>query len=342
MRRKCGNVRAEAFGQGTKHDKVRAEAFRQGAKHDKVRAEGFGQGAKHRNVRAEASGSLTVEAAFALPLMFFGIFTFLYVFSVFRLQLEVQRALTDMAAEYGKYGVWHSYFSAEDASEQMQLFQMLGLDQMVGYVADSALLSMDMRSRMKDRDVVRIVKDREDGFQFWGSVLFGDNGEMDLCVTYTLAFPGNILRLPSVTVVQRVKSRDFRGHAPSWGGSSGGSTGEGGDEQASSSEIVYVTEKGNAYHCREDCSYLKVKVQAVLLSKIDAQRNSSGGKYYLCEFCDHIEAGEYVYITSHGTSYHTEYRCRGIYHNILSMNLQEAVDRGYRRCSKCGAAEAGQ
>lgn len=97
---------------------------------------------------------------------------------------------------------------------------------------------------------------------------------------------------------------------------------------------VYIAETGTVYHLTMECSHLKLSVTSVDGSTVASLRNDSGGKYYPCERCPDEDNGT-LFITSFGTRYHADVNCSGLKRTVSILALKEAVQQGYRGCSRC-------
>lgn len=114
-----------------------------------------------------------------------------------------------------------------------------------------------------------------------------------------------------------------------WVGYTGESfSGRGGEQ------IVYLTPGGSVYHTDRDCTHLRLSVRQVSRDALDGERNQSGGRYYACEYCVRSgAAGNTVYITDHGSSYHSQINCQGLKRTIEAVPLSLAGGRPC--CSRC-------
>ena len=104
--------------------------------------------------------------------------------------------------------------------------------------------------------------------------------------------------------------------------------------------VVYLTETGTVYHRSLDCSYLKLTISKVLYRDLANLRNSSGGKYKMCERCRHgitPQDGEEVYITIYGDCYHKSHTCAGL--SVQSGKLCFRRWEIVRHAKKCGGKE---
>ena len=87
------------------------------------------------------------------------------------------------------------------------------------------------------------------------------------------------------------------------------------------------------YHLSDQCTYLRVKVQAVSAEETENMRNGSGEKYTACERCKPVKGG-LVYLTAWGNRYHGESDCSALQRTVYMVPQSEAGGRS--ACSKCG------
>ena len=99
---------------------------------------------------------------------------------------------------------------------------------------------------------------------------------------------------------------------------------------------VTVAENGKVYHKDSSCSYLKLSVRKTDYKAVSSLRNAYGQKYTPCEKCSRGRRGSAVFITDTGTSWHCNINCSGISRYFYTMNEEEAEAKGYRPCSRCG------
>ena len=109
---------------------------------------------------------------------------------------------------------------------------------------------------------------------FFQSRLLKENDEIDLIAGFRVKTPFSIFSLGSYQFRQRVHTRAFTGV-------------ERREKENEKDCVVYLTETGTVYHRSLDCSYLKLTVSKVLYRDLVNLRNSSGGKYKICERCCH-------------------------------------------------------
>lgn len=279
-----------------------------------------------RNLR----GSLTVEAAFVLPITFYALFLFLYLFLVMQVQLEVVQRTNEYVAKLQRYGgVYEQLRNRADTDAEESLVSELGFDTLFGMVTDSVFLSIRFGALMKDSPYLSLIRNGSDGFDCSGSCLFSDEGMITVQVKYAIKMPFSLWGIGDRKVSYRVKAKAF----------SGADTVDRANAETEKEEetTVYVTDNGEVYHTDRRCTYLKVGLRRVLRSGLDKERSKDGSVYYPCEECE--KSGTvYVYLCSWGIRYHADPECRCIYHNITAISLTEANERGLRACSKCSAA----
>lgn len=100
---------------------------------------------------------------------------------------------------------------------------------------------------------------------------------------------------------------------------------------------VTVAENGTVYHKDSSCTYLKLSVKKVSYQSLSYLRNTYGHKYTACEKCSgNNHHGSNVYITESGTSWHCNINCSGLSRYFYTMDEDEAISKGYRACSRCG------
>jgi Flp pilus assembly protein TadG len=102
-------------------------------------------------------------------------------------------------------------------------------------------------------------------------------------------------------------------------------------EEDNDSHIVWVFPRaGERYHA-ENCSYIKNEPQERLLT------GSVRGSYKACRLCKPGVArdGTLVYVFRTGGVYHLG-NCYIVERYVISMSEDDAREKGYTKCSKCG------
>lgn len=246
------------------------------------------------------SGSLTVEAAFVMPLLVIAVTFVLYLFLAVGIQMRMSDACHYVAGHMAAACI------RENEPEQLggyvwarQLFHIYEKEHGAGY---------------------RDWKEDLSNLSFINSDFSGD--EIRICVSYRLKLPLSFGRWKSIPVTQQVTYKKWTGE---------GAAGCSQEEQ----KYVYVTPYGKVYHLSAGCRYLDLTVRAVKSEDVSDMRNRDGSIYYACHCVKNVSGS--VYITDYGTSYHGKIDCSGLKRTVEKIPVQEAGSR--QPCSFCGAKE---
>ena len=241
-------------------------------------------------------GSITVEAALAVPIFFLAVVSLLYLMEMTAIRTAVRSGL--------------QYAGKEAAEEAYMLTAVLParLEDDVVHAAGAERL---------DRS---IVEGGSGGIRCGGSRMSSRTGIGELEVTYQIRLPIPMFGVPPVTCREKMRIKAWVGYEkPVF---------EKDDEKT-----VYVTETGLVYHKDYHCTYLELSIHMVQPEEVEGLRNTGGGKYYPCERClGHGKRG--VYITDSGDRYHSSLSCSGLKRTVYAVPMSEVVGKG--ACSRCG------
>lgn len=255
-------------------------------------------------------GSITVEAAFALPLFLFFCIQLLSLISLFQLHSALEAALHQETAQ---------------AALQAYAYQELGID------ISSGAGGFLEEAYLRDRVINRVGKAYLDHSMIEGGssnihILYTGKKEVqdtvDVILYYKIQPAVDILGFSGFTMANRCRMKAWTGYQAENAAASG-KTGE---------ELVYITETGTVYHKSRNCSHLALSVRTVKTGSLNELRNGDGGKYYPCEKCGK-NAGSSVFITEQGNRYHTSLNCSGLKRTVYVVPISEAGGRG--PCSRC-------
>ena len=285
-----------------------------------------------RKERLSAAGSMTVEAAFVLPITFYALFAFLYLFLVMQTELEVVRYANEYVTTLQRYGAFYEQLrNRASTGEEESFLSELGFDSLIGTVADSVFLSLRFGQRMKDSPYLALIRYGCEGFDCAGSRLLADEGILDIQICYTVKCPFSVWGIGDRKIVYRTRAKAFSGADTIDRATE--------TENETADTTVYLTKSGEVYHLDRRCTYLKTSLRKVLRSNLPNERSSDGSVYYPCEACGDTENTVYVYLCSWGVRYHTDPECSKIYHEVSELLLSEAEEKGLRACSKCAAGK---
>ncbi len=243
-------------------------------------------------------GSITLEAALAVPIFFFGILSLVYLMEILSVRTTMKSALYTVSREMAREA-WITPVIVPSHVEK-EIVELIG------------------RERL-DRS---IVANGSNGLDCSGSKRLWNTSIMELRLRYQIKIPIIFFKIPLVDCIESVRIKGWTGYEDvlDWGNSS--------------EEMVYITETGIVYHKDPDCTYLELSIQPVEKSLIDGLRNESGEKYKKCFICmKKVKDVERVYITDTGNHYHSSVNCSGLKRNVYAVRISEVYGKG--GCSRC-------
>lgn len=241
-------------------------------------------------------GSVTIEAALAVPLFFFAVLTLFYMIEVMSIRTSIRSGMQ---------------YAAKEAAEAVYIKPMV----------TPGSLEADIVAAIGGERLERsIVVNGSSGIHCQESRMSASTGILELRVSYQVKLPLPVFAVPPVRMEELLRMKGWNGYARS-------------GFQGQDDETVYVTETGMVYHKDYHCNYLELSIHMVSSGEISGLRNESQGKYYPCETCVHGAADSHVYITDYGDKYHNSLSCSGLKRTIYAIPLSEAVGKG--ACSKC-------
>lgn len=247
--------------------------------------------------KKKMQGSVTVEAALALPLFLFAVLSLVYMLETAAIRTTVS------AAAQG---------AAKMAAEDIAVFPVLNLIKM-----KSDMVRIIGAERLERS----IVAGGSSGIHCLRSWYESESGVIHVELDYKIRLP-----FPRFTNTGMKCKESFQVRA--WTGY------ETAGIDSDDDRIVYVTETGGVYHTNYQCKYLQLSIQFVPYLGVADLRNEDGGKYHACERCVHGGASGGVYITDYGNKYHNSLNCSGLKRTIYSVKKGECSGMG--ACSKCG------
>jgi hypothetical protein len=257
---------------------------------------------------SQMKGSMTVEAAFVLPVV---LSFFLYLMSVMemlRLHGGLEAALWNVGNQLTLY--------CETFEEQVEVLP----ETVVSYVAvHSGIKNFLGTEYLEESPMVYGTA----GLNYLRSDYLEEENCIDIVITYQVEPALSLFPFPYRRVYNRYYARCWSGYDVS--------------NPKNVVKYVYVTSGGEVWHATPDCSYIYHQVEQMTKEWIGKKKNIRGYVYELCSFCGDETRGRYVYFTEEGEKYHNLKNCSAIYKNILAIEWQEALP--YRACSRCVAEE---
>lgn len=263
----------------------------------------------------KSGASLTLEASLVLPLFLFYVMTLLYGLEIIRFQSDVWQAL-NIEITRGSFEAYQYEYAEVNGVIADKNFSLLSDDMYIQNIKDYL-----------DKQILPYlcVDKGRDGLMVTIQENISDTDNRSLTVTYKIKPFLYLMPIGDMKVTDKVVMHDFTGYRREkdaiWGKS--------GEEGI----YVFVTPNGEKYHFSENCTYLKVKLQAVDSSEVNKHRNMDGEIYRSCEVCGNVNC-YVVYVTKWGNRYHTKMNCNAIQKNVQRVLLSQVGGR--TACSKCG------
>lgn len=282
----------------------------------------------------EAKASMTVEAAFVLPIFVYAISIFLYFFQFIYIQQSIQAALYQTASYFTRnaylYEKLYDTYSEGQNDEVAKLFDALGIEEEISGVIYKQVFDGYLDERV---GALSLIAGGRNGIAIQPQSHYYDEDEVDLCAYYECKIPALFFQVEPFECVQRVKAQNWTGQevAKLYGES------EHENENSNKEAVVYMTETGTKYHTHLDCSHLTLSIQETTYGQVGYQRNQKNGKYTKCQVCARtaiLTSNSIVYITDEGDRYHTSRQCSGLKRTIREVSISE-VPTGSSCCKRC-------
>lgn len=260
-------------------------------------------------VPSSLTASLTVEAALVLPVFLFAVLAVIMIGEAVRFSSNLNASLMESA-------------------KKMSIYAYAGKNVAAGSVGGK-VISMTAGKNMVTADLgktyteVSPVEGGISGLSFIHSSVMGPDQMIDLNVVWKMKIMFPLPGINGFKVIDRARIRAFTGYDNT----------RRVDRSGESEEMVFITERGTVYHRDRNCRHLNIKISTVNRASVKGMRNSSGGKYYPCEYCGK-GTGDNLYITEDGDRYHTKISCPGLKRTIKTVPISEVGGRG--PCARCG------
>lgn len=239
----------------------------------------------------------------------------MYFYIILNLEMKIQSALEQTADVQAAYAAIKDYHD-EDGSFS---YLACGMDQIFANANVVRLLGKEYLDSSW-------IEGGSRGLSFYQSSFLKNGNTINLIVNYTIKIP--FFHISNIKIVQCTERRIWLGDDSS----------KLSDQETLSTDCIYATPDGIAYHLYKDCSYIDVKLKAVNAENIKNLRNEEGSIYYPCESCHPQEEGT-VYITSYGNRYHKSKKCKAIEKHVMKISQNEIGNR--HLCSKCAERAGG-
>lgn len=251
---------------------------------------------KRASAFASLKGSITAEAAMAVPIFFFAVVCLLYLMEI----MAVQTAMRSGLQYAGKTAAQEACMAAvvSPSKVKMDVVNAIGAERL-------------------DRS---IVEGGSGGVDCSASKVSPLSGIGELSVKYKIRIPVPVFHIALLSFEDRMQLKIWNGYKKSGFGEK-------------KKGLVYVTETGLVYHKNYHCTHLDLSIRMVNSEDVKKLRNESGGIYHACERCKGGSGG--VYITDTGDRYHSSLSCGGLKRTVYAIPLSEAAGkRACSKCGK--------
>jgi hypothetical protein len=261
-------------------------------------------------------GSLTIEAAMALPLFLFAVIILMTPLKLLDDGRKMQTALEITGEELSQY------VSALKELKRGEDLSAAGLNELPdGLLHGITEQSILLYARIK-MGKYEVYQDAE-SVSFLKSSVLKDKETIDLIMNYRIRLPFPILGLKSVPMSARCFRRAWIGNTLLYE-----------DESGDTEEMVYVGRESTRYHKKRTCHYLYNHIRAVNETDLESIRNTGGGKYKPCSRCSSLaKEGSIVYIMPSGEKFHISRDCTAITAYVRLVPISEVIHLG--ACSYC-------
>lgn len=256
-------------------------------------------------------GSITLEAAIALPLFLLVSLTIIYIINVMYLQLSLQIALEETARNISKTAYISSeFYSLATEQQRDSLEENPSLIENIG----ASIISIPyIQNCFLDEDTKKIlenssVENGSNGLSFSLTSVDMSTNIVDIVVTYKVTIPFISGDLFSFNLSNRCYMQIYMGKDME-------------REQADTSFYVYFTSYGKVYHTNKYCMYLLNYTKAIRYRDFllqDALNN--------CLLCSsHVTTEQLykdnpiIYITSDEYTYHTTLDCQSFTKDVFRI-----------------------
>lgn len=266
-----------------------------------------------RTSQCSLPGSMTVEAAVAVPLFLFFIYGLLCTGQMLLTNAEVSRSLTQTARQTAKL-----YYLSELTEEQGEgsgrenLISGDGQTQESGGVTVGYAAAKARFMSMVDSGKLSGVRGGAAGISLAGSRVLNSIDEVELKAGYFYEIPVPVIGNRYIHLRCCAVSKAYTGRKGGFGLSGAGG------------EYVCVTEHGSVYHDDPGCTYISISVKR-------AGDPSLAGRP-VCRHCRGSDGSGYV--TVYGDVIHTNRSCSSI--NRTVRLVPKSQTGNMRRCSRCG------
>lgn len=268
------------------------------------------------------AGSMTVEAAFVMPLLIFFFLNLTASIEIIRLSGNLDLAMWDAGKRLSVYAyAYDSMVKGENEPDDNMNGRGKPLTDKLAGIAFTSLwagneVTVDVGREYLDKSP---VKGGADGIYFGSSSFLEENDCIKLVAVYQVEPLTTIAGFGVFTMHNRIVARAWTGYEL--------------PIEQEKGDCVYITETGTVYHESRECTYIRLVIRSVHVSEIDKIRNESGGRYEICWICKDANSFGQAFVARTGTKYHFLKGCSALKRTVMTIKRSDAGS--YRKCSRC-------
>lgn len=257
----------------------------------------------------ELNGSMTLEAAFVLPIFMLVMVSVMHLIMLLNFQTMLHTNLENTANEIVMKYIDNQ--ESKDVSEPSVIDELYVWNQVMHEDVKKVKERLGIYNLFITLDSDLEIEENKDGIY-------------QLCVTYSVPIPLISKHIYRLRFADQCCFRAFIGSEM---------------EQEQKAELVYITERGTVYHLYEDCTHIHLSILEVTYEAVSMLRNTNGERYKKCEKCIHsqVQSGEILKITTDGNRYHRVEDCAGI--KRMVQKVEKDSVKNLPLCKRCKERE---
>lgn len=270
-------------------------------------------------------GSITLEAAIAVPLFFIGFISFIYIINIIYLQSVLQIALEETMRDVSKevYITSKFYAMASDNTDispdkTNSIIENLGARIItVPYIKDK-FVTDDIKKLLNSS----FVENGADGLSFKFSFIDAGKSTLDIIIDYKCSIPFIPSKFATFKLSNRYYTRVYSGEDID-------------KEQNDTYFYIYYAGSGSVAHTNRYCQYLLNYSKAIRINEL--LRFHPANECVLCVEHDTIESlyekNSVVYVTSEEDIYHISLDCQSFTKDVFRIKVSSLEKE--KICTKC-------
>ncbi len=249
---------------------------------------------------ASLRGSITIEAALAVPFFFFALVCVIYLLEIMAIQMSVWIGMEDvMGTVVCDLGTGQTFTTEE----------LEGL--IVASIGEEKLNNS-------------IIVNGSGGLDCSATSISQEDGIVTLQVVYEVHLPIPDFGIGYLEIEERMIAKGWTGYE--------------GSTTSYEDMIVYITDNQSVYHVDYSCTHLQLNISSENYGDLGSLRNAYEGSYSACSICvdgdAEWEETSRIFVAEYGDCYHTTLSCSGLIRTIYAVSLSEVIGKG--ACSRCG------